>query len=168
MITLLQNTLSHIDEKGICDIDEKFLEWSNCNTLDEEAAFYAMLIVGLTAGTELLEILDGFGALAEQCKKSIDRIRTRKIELHGNKQAAMVGLSGSTSFLSRHILVIKLIEPGYRKIKIKPHLGELPYAEGIIPTPYGAITVRHEMTEGGIKTNVSVPEGVEIRRRKEK
>lgn len=272
LTALLKNTLSHIDENGLCDISEQFVEWSNRDTPDEEAAFYAMLIVGLTAGAELLEILSGSGALAGQCRMAIDRIRSRHYELFGNKQAAaMVGLSGlkdikqvcdtvikpggaeglstfwgyyilqalakagemefalniireywgamldlgattfwedfdikwaenayridempqegkhdahgdygkfcytqfrhslchgwasgPTSFLSRHILGVKAAEPGYRKIKIEPHLGGLAYAEGKIPTPYGVIQVRHEVINGKIKTKISVPEGVEV------
>lgn len=231
-----------------------------------------MLIVGLTAGAELVDILGSSGALAEQCRTAIDRIKSRHFELFGNKQAAaMIGLSGladlkqicetiikpggaeglsafwgyyvllalaelgetdfaldiireywgamidlgattfwedfdikwgenayridelpqkgkndvhgdfgkfcykqlrhslchgwasgPTSFLSRHILGIKPIEPGYKKIKIEPHLGELAYAEGKIPTPYGEIMVRHEKNDKDIKTDISIPDGVEI------
>lgn len=43
LILTLENILTHIDEAGECDIMEKFVEWSSRNTLDEEAAFYAML-----------------------------------------------------------------------------------------------------------------------------
>lgn len=268
LTALLQNTLSHIGENGACDIDEQFVEWSNRGTPDEESAFYAMLIVGLTAGAELLEILDTSSAIAAQCRKAIERIRLRNYELLGNKQAAaMVGLSGlkdvkqvcdtiikpggaeglstfwgyyvlqalaeasetefaldiirkywgamldlgattfwedfdikwaenayridelpqagkkdahgdygrfcytqlrhslchgwasgPTSFLSRHILGVTPIEPGYRKIKIEPHLGNLTYAEGKIPTPHGTIAVRHKMANGQVETEISVPE----------
>lgn len=273
LTALLGNTLSHIDENGVCDIDDKFVEWSNRDTPDEAAAFYAMLIVGLTAGAELLGILDGSGALAGQCEVAVDRIRSRHYELFGNKQAAamaalsglkdvkqvcdtvikpggaeglstfwgyyvlwtlaaagetefaldvireywgaMIDLgattfwedfdikwaenayridelpqegkkdahgdygkfcytqfrhslchgwaSGPTSFLSRHILGVKAVEPGYRKIKIEPHLGNLTYAEGKIPTPYGVIEVRHELVNGQVKTKLSSPEDVEVK-----
>lgn len=272
LTALLEHTLSHIDENGRCDISERFVEWSSKNTPDEEAAFYAMLIVGLTAGAELLGILGNQGALTGQCQAAVERIKSRKYEAFGNKQAAaMMGLSGlkdvkqacdtvikpggaegistfwgyyvlqalcqageteialdmireywgamidlgattfwedfdikwaenayridelpqegkkdahgdfgkfcytqfrhslchgwasgPTSFLSRHILGVKAIEPGYQKIKIEPHLGGLAFAEGKIPTPYGAITVRHEMADGKVKTTVSVPAGVEV------
>lgn len=70
--------------------------------------------------------------------------------------------SGPTSFLSRHVLGIKPIEEGYKKIKIEPHLGALVYAEGKIPTPYGMIMVRHERTDKDVKTDMSVPDGLEI------
>lgn len=272
LFSILENTLSHIDENGICDINQKFVEWSSKNTPDEEAAFYAMLIVGLTAGEELLGILNASKELAERCGDTVSHIKAQRYELFGNKQtAAMVGLSGlkdlkqvcdtvikpggaegisafwgyyvllalagsgetefalelirtywggmidlgattfwedfdinwsknsyridelpqkgksdahgdfgkfcytqlrhslchgwasgPTSFLSRHILGVQAIEPGYRKIKIEPHLDNLTYAEGKIPTPYGVVEVRHEIRDGKVKTKVSVPEGVEI------
>ena len=41
-------------------------------------------------------------------------------------------------------------------------MGTLVYAEGKIPTPYGVITVRHERNEKDVKTDIRVPEGVEI------
>lgn len=272
LATMLKNALSHIDKNGLCDIPERFVEWSNRDTPNEEAAFYAMLAVGLTAGAELLDILGGSGTLSGQCRTAIDKIKARHFELFGNKQAAaMIGLSGlrdikqvcdtvikpggaeglsafwgyyvlwalaaveetefalnmireywgamidlgattfwedfdikwaenayridelpqqgkndahgdfgkfcytqlrhslchgwssgPTSFLSRHVLGIKPIEAGYKKIKIEPHLGTLVYAEGKIPTPYGVITVRHERNEKDVKTDIRVPEGVEI------
>ena len=269
---LLKNIISHTDEYGCCDIEEKFVEWSSKDTPDEETAFYAMLINGLTAGAELLGILGGSDELAGMCRETIERIGARKYELFGNKQtaamAALCGLkdiknvcskiicpggaeglsafwgyyvlqaldesgetdaaleiirrywggmldmgattfwedfdikwaenafridelpregkkdvhgdcgrfcytgfrhslchgwaSGPTSFLSRRILGIKPTEPGYKKIIIDPHLGGLDYAEGKIPTPHGVITVRHENTPDGIKTDICVPDGVEI------
>lgn len=272
LVLTLENILTHIDEAGVCDIEEKFVEWSSRNTPDEEAAFYAMLVAGLTAGAELLGILCSFSGLAKRCRTTADKIKARKYELFGNKQtAAMVGLSGladlkqmcetiikpggaeglsafwgyyvllalaelgetdfaldiireywgamldlgatafwedfdikwaensyridelpqkgkndahgdfgrfcyaqlrhslchgwvsgPTSFLSRHVLGIKPIEPGYKKIKIEPHLGKLSYAEGKIPTPYGVIRVRYERNDKGVKTDISVPDGIEL------
>ncbi len=272
LVSVLEHTLSHIDEKGKCDIDNKFVEWSSRNTPDEEAAFYAMLIVGLTAGAELLELLNFSGALVERCRNAVTAIKTMKFTNITNKQtAAMVGLSGlkevkqvcdavikpggaeglstfwgyyvlmalaeagktefaldmireywgamldlgattfwedfdikwmenscridepvqegkndihgdfgkfcytqfrhslchgwasgPTPFLSRQILGVKPVEPGYRKIKIEPELGGLTYAEGKIPTPFGVISVQHTVTDGKIKTNISLPDGVEV------
>lgn len=272
LVLTLENILTHIDEAGVCDIEEKFVEWSSRNTPDEEAAFYAMLVVGLTAGAELLDILRSFPELAKRCRTTADKIKARKYKLFGNKQvAAMVGLSGladlkqicetiiklggaeglsafwgyyvlmalaelgetdfaldiireywgamldlgatafwedfdikwaenayridelpqkdkndahgdfgkfcytqlrhslchgwasgPTSFLSRHILGIKPIEPGYKKIKIEPHLGKLSYAEGKIPTQYGVIRVRYERNDKDVKTGISVPDGIEL------
>lgn len=272
LASILENMLSHIDQSGFCDIDERFVEWSSKGTPDEEEAFYAMLIVGLMAGAELLDILNTSAVLAKSCLTAANHIKARKLKSIQNKQAAaMIGLSGlgdlkkmcesvikpgnveglstfwgyyvllalhkagetnfaldiirqywgaminlgattfwedfdirwvqnscridelvqagkndphgdfgkfcykqfrhslchgwasgPTSFLSRCILGIKAIEPGYRKIKITPNLGTLSYAEGKIPTPFGNILVRHEEKGGDVKTEISIPDEIEI------
>ena len=69
--------------------------------------------------------------------------------------------SGPTSWLSQHVLGVKAVEPGYAKVKIEPHLGDLEWAEGTVPTPYGVIKVSHKKgTDGKVITNVSLPKGV--------
>ena len=70
--------------------------------------------------------------------------------------------SGPTAWLSRHILGIEILEPGCKKLRVVPHLGDLDWAEGTFPTPYGPVRVRHERkADGSIHTDVSVPDGVE-------
>jgi alpha-L-rhamnosidase len=70
--------------------------------------------------------------------------------------------SGPTSFLSRQILGIKAVKPGYKEIRIEPDLGSLTYAGGSVPTPFGIITVKHTVSGGKIKTDISVPDGIKI------
>ncbi len=66
--------------------------------------------------------------------------------------------SGVAAFMSQYILGINIIEPGCKKIRIIPNLGDLSFAEGTYPTPYGNIFVRHErQPDGSIKTNYAVP-----------
>ena len=55
-----------------------------------------------------------------------------------------------------------MLEPGCRKVKIEPHLGDLKWAEGTFPTPMGVIKVRHEKKLFGVKTTVEAPKGIEI------
>lgn len=69
---------------------------------------------------------------------------------------------GPTAFLSKRVLGVTAAEPGYSKIRITPMLGDLDFAEGSIPTPYGIIKVRHERQGEIIKTDISLPLGVEI------
>ena len=46
-------------------------------------------------------------------------------------------------------------------MKIEPHLGDLEWAKGTYPTPYGDIYVSHvKKTDGTIESQVEVPEGV--------
>lgn len=272
LVSILEHTLSTIDNTGYCNVEEKFVEWSTKNTPDEEAACYAMLVAGLTAGVELLEFLRVSTPLAARCKLAVARIKGRKFALFGNKQAAaMMGLnglkdlkqvcadvikpggaegisafggyyvllalskagemqaaldvvrtywgkmidlgattfwedfdirwaenacridempqtgkadvhgdfgkfcyrqfrhslchgwaSGPTAFMSRHILGVYPVIPGYRKVRLHPNLGALSFAEGKIPTPLGVIDVRHDTQAGDVKTTISVPEGIEI------
>ena len=69
--------------------------------------------------------------------------------------------SGPAPWLSRHVLGIEPLEPGFRKVRIEPHLGHLDWAEGTFPTPNGLIHVSARKTEDG-KTisDISLPKGV--------
>lgn len=69
--------------------------------------------------------------------------------------------SGPCPWLSKHVLGITILEPGCRKIKIEPHLGNLTWAEGTFPTPLGTIYVKHTKDQNGkITSDVKLPEGV--------
>lgn len=71
--------------------------------------------------------------------------------------------SGPTAWLSQHILGVEPAEPGFRKVRIKPHLGNLKWVEGSFPTPYGVIHVTHSrLPDGQISSRVKLPEGVEL------
>lgn len=71
--------------------------------------------------------------------------------------------SGPTPWLTEHILGIRVIEPGCKVIEVKPHLGDLQFAEGTFPTPYGILKVRHtRLSNGKIKSAISAPQGVKI------
>ena len=71
--------------------------------------------------------------------------------------------SGPTSWLTRHVLGVQIVEPGARKIRIEPHLGDLQWAEGTFPTPYGVVKISHrKMADGKIKTSVQTPKKVKI------
>ena len=69
--------------------------------------------------------------------------------------------SGPAPWMSRHILGIEPLEPGFKKVRIEPHLGNLDWAEGTFPTPYGLIRVSARKTDdGNIKTDIKLPKGV--------
>lgn len=57
--------------------------------------------------------------------------------------------AGPTPWLQRHVLGVKPLEPGCRKIEVKPNLGHLSFAEGTVPTPYGPIKVRATKNASG-------------------
>lgn len=71
--------------------------------------------------------------------------------------------SGPTSWMSEHVLGIKVVEPGCKAVKIEPNLGDLQWVEGTFPTPMGVIKVRHEkQADGTVKSTVDAPQGVKI------
>ena len=45
--------------------------------------------------------------------------------------------SGVTPWLTENVLGIRIMEPGCTKLEIKPHLGNLSWAKGTFPTPFG-------------------------------
>lgn len=71
--------------------------------------------------------------------------------------------SGPTSWLSRHVLGVEVLEPGCKKVRITPHLGDLKWVEGSFPTPHGVIQISHEkQTNGKVISSIQVPDGVEL------
>lgn len=73
--------------------------------------------------------------------------------------------SGATPWLSENVLGIRVMEAGCKKVKIEPHLGDLEWAEGAYPTPYGIIRVEHrKMKDGSIDTRIDAPKEIEIYR----
>ncbi len=70
--------------------------------------------------------------------------------------------SGPTAWLSSHVLGIKVAEPGGKAYTIKPNLGDLKWAEGTFPTPYGIIYVKHVKENGKIKSEIKAPKDIKI------
>ena len=71
--------------------------------------------------------------------------------------------SGPAAYLSRYVLGIEVLEPSCKKVRVNPDLGDLDFAEGTYPTPYGVIRVRHEKDGAGkIISTIDAPAEVEI------
>lgn len=71
--------------------------------------------------------------------------------------------SGPTPWLTEHVLGVKVVEPGCKVIKIEPHLGDLSFAEGSFPTPFGVVKIKHtKKTDGGISTQIEAPKEVSV------
>ncbi len=71
--------------------------------------------------------------------------------------------SGPTAFLSQTVLGVKPLEPGFKRVRIVPQLGNLKWVEGTYPTPLGPIKVRHErLADGTIKSETRAPAGVTV------
>ncbi len=66
-------------------------------------------------------------------------------------------------WMMEHVLGISVLEPGCRKIAVKPTLGSLEWAAGAYPTPFGTVEICHsKKPDGTIKTEIDAPAGVEI------
>jgi len=73
--------------------------------------------------------------------------------------------SGPTSWLTENVLGITIAEPGCKTLKVEPHLGDLQWAEGTFPTPYGVVKVKHTKLESGeIESEIEAPEEIKILR----
>ena len=73
--------------------------------------------------------------------------------------------SGPTAWLSQTVLGIKPLEPGCRRIRVAPQLGDLTWAEGSYPTPFGPLHVRHERRpDGKVESQIKAPTGVQVER----
>ncbi len=71
--------------------------------------------------------------------------------------------SGPTSWLTKHVLGIQVIEPGSKVIRISPNLGELDFAEGTFPTPFGIVKVKHvKQKDGKVVSEINGPEAIRI------
>lgn len=71
--------------------------------------------------------------------------------------------SGPTSWLTRYVLGVSVVEPGAKKIRIEPHLGDLQWVKGSFPTPYGVVKIEHQkMPDGSVKTKVDAPKPVKV------
>ena len=56
---------------------------------------------------------------------------------------------------------IESAEPGFKSIKIEPHLGSLTWVEGKMPHPFGDIEVRLERNgKSGVKGSITLPKGL--------
>jgi len=71
--------------------------------------------------------------------------------------------SGPTAWLSRHVLGVRVLEPGCARVLVEPQLGDLEWVEGTYPTPHGVIRIRHEKaSDGRVRSSVEAPGGVEV------
>ena len=139
-----------------------------CATLSALEEYYGgMLKMGATTFWEDFDI----NWIKNTCP--IDEIPTRdRGDIHADNGAfCYKGLrhslchgwsSGPTAFLAEEVLGIKILEPGCSKIAIKPNLGNLEFAKGTYPTPFGILTVDCKKEGNTTSVNYTAPKGVEI------
>ena len=130
----------------------------------------AMLDFGATTFWEDFEL-----AWTENAGRIDELVPAGKKDLHGDfgaycyegfRHSLCHGwASGPTAWLSQQVLGVRPLEPGFRRVRIAPHLGRLAWAEGAYPTPLGPIRVRHErQADGTVKSDIHVPAGIVVER----
>lgn len=73
--------------------------------------------------------------------------------------------SGVTSWLARCVLGVEILEPGCRRIRLRPELCGLQWVRGAYPTPMGLLLVEHRRRENGeTETVFQAPPGVKVQR----
>lgn len=70
--------------------------------------------------------------------------------------------SGFIDIFFSYVLGVIPLEPGFKKIKIDPHLGSLEFTRGKMPTPFGTIEIEIRKKDGRYEKNVVTPEGIEV------
>jgi hypothetical protein len=88
-----------------------------------------------------------------------DEDRSTELDLYGRRYGvsrchAWSGAIAGT--LATHVLGVHVREPGARRVTLRPQLGNLAWAEGVVPTPLGALRVR--WTTSGAR--VEIPTGM--------
>ncbi|HVW50023.1 MAG TPA: alpha-L-rhamnosidase C-terminal domain-containing protein [Trinickia sp.] len=67
--------------------------------------------------------------------------------------------TGATAALSRYVLGVRPREAGYRSWLVEPQAGDLSWARGRTPTPYGPIDVDWRRSQRGFDLTLNVPPG---------
>ena len=70
--------------------------------------------------------------------------------------------SGPTPFLIEQIGGIEILEPGCKKLRISPNLGDLEWIDIEYPTPYGIVRVQSKVQDGEVKTDITAPKEIKI------
>lgn len=66
--------------------------------------------------------------------------------------------SGILPFFIEEIVGLKILEPGFKKVAVRPNPGSLKYIAAKIPTPYGVMSI--EVKNG--RSKVAVPDGIKL------
>ena len=68
-----------------------------------------------------------------------------------------------TFFLSTYVLGVQPLAPGFVRVRIEPHPGDLRWARGLVPTPHGEIAIAWETADDGVlEITAEVPEGIVV------
>ena len=92
---LLEKLFELINDDGTNNIENKFVDWSSCDTPAAESGVHAMLHIAMTTGSELCEIL-GNEELSKECVRKLEKLKNYHPDYAGNKQmAGLLAYSGA-------------------------------------------------------------------------
>jgi hypothetical protein len=84
-----------------------------------------------------------------------------RIPMHGHltrkSSAAHAWSTGATSALSRYVLGPAPTAPGWRTWRVQPHIGDIGWARGAVPTPHGRIRVEWDQRGPQVRLVVRAP-----------
>lgn len=75
--------------------------------------------------------------------------------------------SGPMPWISEHLLGVKILEPGCKKVLVNPDLAGLSWMKGSYPTPHGNIEISVTKSPDGPIVEITAPDEVEIVRPEE-
>ena len=171
----MKKTLISNGAKGLSTFQSYFILGAVASFGEYESAlsmmkeyYGGMLSVGATTFWEDfdLEWLKGSGRLDEMPRDGVK-------DIHGDfgnfcyasyRHSFCHGWSaGVIPYLIETVAGVKTLEKGMKKLQIKPNLSGLKHVKATVPTPYGVVSIEHELLESGeVKTQVVAPKEIEI------
>ena len=137
------------------------------DTLDEENGvvlantFYSHFVYEALAKHGRLD--DALRLIRERYGPMIARGASTLWESFGPTASLCHGFSATPTYqISRHILGVAPAAPGFEEIRIAPNLLDLDFAEGVVPTAQGDVTVRLEKKGAGFRVQIRAPENTEL------
>lgn len=77
----------------------------------------------------------------------------------GGTSLAHAWSTGPTPALTSYVLGVTPASPGYATWRIAPQPGSLRWAEGVVPTPHGGISVKWASSQAGFAIAIEAPRG---------
>jgi len=101
--------------------------------------------------------------MRERYGPMIEKGATTLWESFGPTASLCHGFSATPTYqLSRRVLGLAPAEPGFGTAIASPAIGDLDWAEGVVPTPLGDVEARIERTAGGFVARYRIPAGLRL------
>ncbi|AKJ64169.1 family 78 glycoside hydrolase catalytic domain [Kiritimatiella glycovorans] len=75
------------------------------------------------------------------------------------RSLAQNGAGSPAYHMLTNVLGVRPTKPGFAEFEVRPQLGDLEWAEGVVPSPAGDIPVRWEKKGGALHLEITVPAG---------